>query len=48
MSDIERSNSMFKFKTICQRLGDPIAAEKNGRSIVIGFSSAGGASSLNF
>jgi hypothetical protein len=28
MSDIERSNSMFKFKTICQRLGVPIAAEK--------------------
>jgi hypothetical protein len=23
---------MSKFKTICQRLGVPIAAEKNGRS----------------
>jgi hypothetical protein len=32
MSDIERSNSMFKFKTICNRLGVPIAAEKNVRS----------------
>jgi hypothetical protein len=32
MSDIECSNSMFKFKAICKRLGVPIAAEKNGRS----------------
>ena len=32
ISDIECSNSMFKFKTICKRLGLPIAAEKNGRS----------------
>ena len=32
MSDIECSNSMFKFKTICKRLGVPIAVEKNGRS----------------
>ena len=28
MSDIECSNSMFKFKAICKRLGVPIAAEK--------------------
>jgi hypothetical protein len=32
MSDIECSNSIFKFKAICKRLGVPIAAEKNGRS----------------
>ena len=28
MSDIECSNTMFKFKTICNRLGVPIADEK--------------------
>ena len=28
MSDIEFSNNMFKFKTICYRLGVPIADEK--------------------
>ena len=28
MSDIECSNSMFKFKTICKRLGVPIADEE--------------------
>jgi hypothetical protein len=28
MSDIECSNNMFKFKTICKRLGVPIADEK--------------------
>ena len=28
MSDIECSNSIFKFKTICKRLGVPIADEK--------------------
>ena len=28
MSDIECSNSMFEFKTICKRLGVPIAVEK--------------------
>jgi hypothetical protein len=28
MSDIECSNKMFKFKTICKRLGVPIADEK--------------------
>ena len=32
ISDIECSNSMFKFKTICKILGVPVAAEKNGRS----------------
>jgi hypothetical protein len=28
MSDIECSNNMFKFKTICKRLGVPIADEQ--------------------
>ena len=28
MSDIECSSSMFKFKTICKRLGVPVADEK--------------------
>jgi hypothetical protein len=28
MSDIECSNTMFKFKTICKRLGVPIADDK--------------------
>jgi hypothetical protein len=28
MSDIECSNTMFKFKTICERLGVPIVDDK--------------------
>lgn len=32
MSDIECSNSMLKFKTICKRLGNPIADKTNRRS----------------